>query len=411
VTDPKASGMGRVEFIALCAMMFATIAFSIDAMLPALPEIGAELSPLDLNRAQLMITTFVLGMGIGTAFTGPLSDAFGRKRIILIGGLLYIAGSAVAWYSSSLEWVLLARVAQGLGAAGPRIATIAVIRDFYSGREMAKLMSFVMIIFTLVPALAPSMGAVIIAGFGWRGIFAAFILFSLISLVWMSLRLREPLARADRRPFKAALMWAAVKELFAHRAVRLSIYVQTLIYAMLFSILSSVQPIYDVAFDRGGQFPYWFGGIALLSGTAGFLNAALVMRLGMRKLVSVALFVQMILSGGMVALTLLQPPTIILFAAFTFWQFSVFFMMGMTLGNLNAIAMEPMGHIAGMAASVMGAVSTVISAAIAAPVGLAFNGTPLPLAIAIFAMAVLAYGLMIPLRKSMAYADAGSAAE
>jgi DHA1 family bicyclomycin/chloramphenicol resistance-like MFS transporter len=402
MTDPKDSGMGRVEFIALCAMMVATVAFSIDAMLPALPEIGAELSPGDLNRAQLILTSFVLGMGLGTAFSGPLSDAFGRKPIILWGGALYISGAAVAWYSNSLEWVLAARVAQGLGAAGPRVATIAVIRDFYAGREMAKLMSFVMIIFTLVPAFAPSMGAVIIAGFGWRGIFAAFILFSLISMFWMSVRLREPLAIENRRPFRSKLLWAAVKELFAHPAVRASIAVQTLIFGMLFSMLSSVQQIYDITFSQGAQFPLWFGGIALVSGSAGFLNAALVVRIGMRRLVSVSLLVLVVISGCMVVVTLADPQQIILFATFIFWQLSLFFIMGMTIGNLNAIAMEPMGHIAGMAASVMGAVSTVLAAAIAAPLGQAFDGTPLPLAIGILVLAVVAYGLMGALRRSEA---------
>ena len=402
MTTGTQNRMGRIEFITLSAMMFATIAFSIDAMLPALPEIGRELSPDDLNRAQLIVTSFVFGMGIGTAFTGPLSDAFGRKPIILAGGALYIAGAAVAWASSSLEWVLAARIAQGLGAAGPRVATIAVIRDFYSGREMAKLVSFVMIIFTLVPALAPMLGAVIVSGFGWRAIFVAFVLFSVTSTIWMLLRLPESLAKEDRRPFQTELLWAAVKELFAHPAVRVSIAVQTLIFGMLFSMLSSVQPIYDTTFFRGAEFPFWFGGIALASGTAGFLNAALVMRLGMRQMVSVSLTAQMVLSGAMVGLTVWGPAQPVLFAAFVFWQFSLFFMMGMTIGNLNAIAMEPMGHIAGMAASAMGAVSTVLSALIAAPVGLAFDGTPLPLAIGIFLMAVVACGLMILLRRAEA---------
>jgi DHA1 family bicyclomycin/chloramphenicol resistance-like MFS transporter len=259
-----------------------------------------------------------------------------------------------------------------------------------------------MIIFTLVPALAPLMGAVIIAGFGWRGIFAAFIAFSVISLVWMSMRLREPLAIEDRRPFRSALLWAAVKELFANPAVRASIAVQTLIFSMLFSMLSSVQQIYDITFAQGAQFPLWFGGIALVSGSAGFLNAALVTHVGMRRLVSLSLITQVVMSGCMVTVTLANPPQTILFATFVFWQFTLFFMMGMTIGNLNAIAMEPMGHIAGMAASVMGAVSTVLSAAIAAPLGLAFDGTPLPLSIGIFVLAVVGYGRMGALRRSEA---------
>ncbi|WP_372833859.1 MFS transporter, partial [Puniceibacterium confluentis] len=150
--------MSRVEFIALIAMLFATIAFSIDSMLPALPEIGAALSPGNLNRVQLVITSFVLGMGIGTFFTGPLSDTFGRKPVVLCGAILYIVASLVAARAQSLEVLLAARVVQGLGAAGPRVVALAIIRDLYQGRGMARIMSFVMIVFTLVPAIAPSMG-------------------------------------------------------------------------------------------------------------------------------------------------------------------------------------------------------------------------------------------------------------
>ena len=185
------SHMSKAEFIALIAMMFATIAFSIDAMLPALPNIGAELSPEDVNRAQLILTSFVFGMGLGTFVTGPLSDAFGRKPVIVAGAALYILSAGVAWVSNSLELLLISRVTMGLGAAGPRVVALAIVRDLYSGREMARLMSIAMMIFTLVPAFAPMLGAGIIHFAGWRGIFAAFVIFAMIVVLWMSLRLPE----------------------------------------------------------------------------------------------------------------------------------------------------------------------------------------------------------------------------
>ncbi|WP_170607758.1 multidrug effflux MFS transporter [Ruegeria arenilitoris] len=389
------SRMSRGEFIALIAMMFATIAFSIDSMLPALPEIGAQLSPTDLNKAQLILTSFVLGMGIGTFFTGPISDALGRKPVIYAGASLYIVASVIAWASSSLEVLLAARVLQGLGAAGPRIVAMAIIRDLYSGREMARIVSIAMMIFTLVPAIAPMLGAGVIALFGWRSIFVSFILFATIILIWMTVRLPESLAAENRRPFRLPLIIAAVKEMFLHPTVRLSIFVQTLCLGTLFTMLTMVQPIYDVIHDRADSFPFWFGFVALISGSASLLNAAIVIRVGMRRIVTWALGSQAVITLAVILLnsSALTPEGS--FALFVFWQTTVFFLAGVTLGNLNAIAMEPMGHIAGMAASVIGAVSTVLAAAIAAPVGLLFDGSIAPLAIAILTMCVFGFVLML----------------
>lgn len=394
--------MSRVEFVALCAMMFATIAFSIDAMLPALPEIGRELSPNNLNKAQMILTSFMLGMGIGTFFTGPLSDTFGRKPVIVGGAALYIACAAIGWASQSLELVLAARLFQGIGAAGPRVVTLAIIRDLYSGREMARLVSIVMLIFTLVPAIAPLLGSFIIAFSGWRGVFLAFILFSLISVLWLGLRLPEPLAREDRRPFRLPVLIAAVGEMWTIPAVRISILVQTLCFAMLMTILTSVQMVYDITFGRAESFPYWFAGVSLVAGTASILNAWLVMRLGMRFLVTVTLAVQIGCSLAMMLAWITLPVGATLFGVFVVWQTTLFFQAGMTLGNLNAMAMEPLGHMAGTAASVMGAISTVFGAALAVPVGMAFDGTPLPLTIGIGLEAALGFALMLWMKRAEA---------
>ncbi|WP_300032306.1 MFS transporter [uncultured Roseobacter sp.] len=385
--------MGRGEFIALMAMMFATIAFSIDAMLPALPDIAMELTPDDPTRAPLILTSFVLGMGLGTFFAGPLSDAFGRRTIMFCGAGLYIASAACAWASSSFEVILAARVAQGIGAAGPRVVSVAIIRDLFSGREMARILSIAMMIFTLVPAFAPAMGVVIISEFGWRGIFMSFIIFSLISALWLGFRLPETLPLPNRRPIRPALMTNSVREMFAHPVVRLSIMVQTLVMAVLFSLLMLIQPIYEVVFDKLESFPYWFGGIALVSALASLLNAVLVVRLGMRRLVTIALVIQIMLSGSIILFGQQIGPGG--FFWFAVWQAYVFFQAGLTVGNLNAIAMEPMGHIAGMAASVIGAVSTVLAAAIASPIGLLFDGTIRPLVGAVLIMSTVACVLMV----------------
>lgn len=399
MTTKPAQAMSKAEFISLVAMMMATIAFSIDAMLPALPEIGAQLSPDDINQAQLILTSFVLGMGIGTFFTGPLSDAFGRKPVIVAGALVYIVSAGVAWASSSLELVLFARLTMGLGAAGPRVVALAIVRDLYSGREMARMMSIAMMIFTLVPAIAPMLGQFVILIAGWRGIFAAFALFAIIISLWTMLRLPEPLAIENRRPFRVPLMIAAVKEMVQHPTVRLSILVQTLCLAILFTMITMVQPIYDIIFDRADSFPFWFSLVALMSGSASVLNASVVVRIGMRRIVTWSLAGQIVLSAVMLTLESLPLPGAVAFGLFVAWQTSVFFMAGTTLGNLNAMAMEPMGHIAGMAASVIGAISTVCGAIIAAPIGLLFDGTLLPVTLGILVMSGLGYLIMLHIAR------------
>ena len=393
------NSMSRVEFISFIAVMFATIAFSIDSILPALPAIGAELSPDDVNRAQLVLIAFVFGMGLGTFFTGPLSDTFGRKPVIYVGSIIYIISAAVAWAAQSLELLLVARVFQGIGAAAPRIVTIAIVRDLYSGREMARIMSIAMMIFTIFPALAPLMATGIIAFTGWRGIFLAFILFSVVSILWMWVRLPEPLAVADRRPFRAPMLWAAVLEMFANPTVRLSIVVQTMCFAVLFSLLTMVQQIYDTIFDQGDNFPFWFGAIALVSGSASVLNAILVVRVGMRRMVTWSIGIMIILTTLMFWVSTIDIAQPVYFGFFVVWQACVFFMTGTTLGNLNAIAMEPMGHIAGMAASVIGSVSTVAAAIIVAPIGLMFDGTLLPLTAGALSMLIVGFLLMLKMGR------------
>ena len=391
--------LGRVEFVAMIAMLFATIAFSMDAMLPALPEIAAELAPDMAQRAPLILTAFFLGMGIGTFVAGPLSDAYGRRTVVFVGLAIYIISAAVAWYSSTLEIMLIARIFQGLGASGPRVVSAAIIRDLFVGREMARIISFVMLVFTLVPVLAPAIGALIISVSGWRGIFLAFIIFAVTIAVWMAIRLPETLPVERRRPLRLRLMWVAVVEIFSHPTVRISILVQTLAMSMLIITLMLVQPIYSQVFDRSTSFPFWFGGIALVAGSASIINALLVVRYGMRRLVTITLGAQILLSGAMLIFSLASLTEPYGFVAFVVWQTCLFFQAGLTLGNLNAIAMEPMGHIAGMAASVTGAFSTVIAALVVVPISALFDGTTTPLVMSVLFMAAVGFALMLQMGR------------
>lgn len=401
--EPEAPRLPLPEFIVLLAMMFAMTAFSIDAMLPAMPEIAGELSPAAPNRAQLIITSFVFGMGLGTFVTGPLSDALGRRRVIIGGAALYCLGAALAWIAPSLWLMLAARLLQGLGVAGPRVAAMALVRDLYAGRQMARIVSITMMVFVLVPAVAPLLGSWIIAGFGWRGIFPAFIAFALLSTAWFWLRQAETLPVRARRSLRFDMLAAAVREILTHRLVLMVILVMTLAFSCLFATLSSTQQVFDLHFGRGESFPRWFAVIALLSGLASVLNARLVVRVGMRAMATGTFVAQAVNSAVMVLIFGAGlAPEAASFWLYLYWTVSVFFMAGLTIGNLNALALEPMGHIAGTAASVVTALATVLSVFVAAPIGLAFDGTPLPLMAGVFVCSAFAVPLMraLPRRES-----------
>ena len=377
-----------VEFIAMMALIFSLVAFAIDAMLPGLPQIAEELSPDAPNRAQLVVTTFMLGMGVGTLFAGPLADAYGRKIVTTMGVLVFVIGTVCAFYAPTMELLMASRVLQGIGAAGPRIAPLAIIRDIYEGRQMARITSFITMVFMLVPAAAPSVGALIIDQWNWRAIFIAFAIFALIGMFWLNLRQDETLAVADRRPLNAKVLWDGVQQIVTNKSVVMYTLIMTLAFATLIGQLSSTQQIYTDTFDRGPNFPLWFALTAMMAAPATFLNAMLVVRVGMRRIVLWAFGMQALVSivSGLVFWSGIFDWTAV-FPVWFFWSTANLFAVGLTLGNLQALALQPLGHIAGLGASVTIATSTMLAVFIGAPIGLAFDGTPLPLVagVALFA--------------------------
>ena len=362
------------EFVTLVALLMSLVALAIDAMLPALPAIGRDLGAPRPNDVQYVITSLFVGLGLGQMIFGPLSDRIGRKPAIHAGLALFMAGCLVSIFASTFEAMIVGRVLQGIGVAGPRIVTVALVRDQYEGRQMARLMSFALAVFILVPTVAPALGQGIQWLGGWRAIFGTFFAAAAIAFAWFGLRQPETLSPAHRRPFSAHAIGRAVVEVVSIRTALGYTLATGFVFAPFVAYLSSAQQIFQEAYRTGALFPVYFGVLALAIGGASLANGRLVVKHGMRRLskaatVSIAL-ISLVAWAGAFAFDGLPP--LWLFMAYLL---GVFLCIGLVFGNLNALAMEPLGHIAGVGAAVVASLSTFISVPLGALVGLSFDGT------------------------------------
>ena len=367
-----------VEFVILISLMMSLTALSIDAMLPALPQIGADLGVQDANSPQMVISVLFLGLALGQWFFGPLSDSIGRKPAIYAGYALYITGALLSVAAPTFQILLAGRLLQGIGQSAPRAITLALVRDRYKGRAMARVMSFVMTVFILVPMIAPSLGQAILLFSGWRSIFVSFVLMALIALLWFALRMPETLAPEDRAPFSLRRIASATLEIVRNRTAIGYTVSAGLVSGAFLGYLNSSQQIFGEQYALGELFPLFFAVISLSVGVASLLNTRLVMRFGMRFLVwwslilivglSVLAFAVALLAGGQPALWFLMA-----------YIMSAFFCVGILFGNQNSLAMEPLGHLAGIGAAVVGSLSTFISMPLGTIIGQNYNGTVLPL--------------------------------
>lgn len=375
-----------IEYIILIALLSSVVALGTDIMLPGLTIIGNDLSVADPNHVHYIVMTFFFGLAIGQLLVGPLSDSFGRKPVVYAGFALFVAGCAISLFAETWTAMLVGRALQGLGAAS-RIVTIALVRDEYSGRPMARIMSIVFAVFILVPMIAPAIGQVLIYIGGWRMTFIGLAVFALALAIWFGLRQPETLALENRRSIRAGVILSGYKEVMFSRIAFGYTLAAGLIFGAFMGYLGSAQQIFREVFGVGDLFAIYFAVAAAAIGSASLLNAKLVMQLGMFRLSVWALVVA---SGtSILFLTVLLGmsgiPPLPLFMA---WLLIVFFCMGIVFANLNALAMEPMGHIAGLAAAFVGAVSTFISLPFASYIGSAFNGTVYPLVIAFAVLGV-----------------------
>jgi len=381
------------EFVALAALLISLVAMAIDTMLPALAEIGADFSVANANDTQLVVSAVFVGLTIAQFIFGPLSDSWGRKPTVYLGLLVFCVGCLVSIFANSFIVMLVGRVLQGIGAAAPKIVTVAIVRDQFKGAAMARIMSIVFSVFIVVPALAPAIGQGILYFAHWRAIFIFLLVQGAIALLWFTFRQPETLLPAARVPLSLRRIGRAALETCTNRRAIGYTLAAGLVFGAFLGYLTSAQQIFQVQYEVGAWFPVYFGGLALSLGMATFLNSQMVLRFGMYRLALSALWALALLSSAFLVPAIATGGTPPLWAFMCFMA-PAFFCTGILFGNFNAMAMEPMGHIAGTAAAVIASLSTLISLGLGVGIGRAFDGTILPLVIGMAALSVLSLPIL-----------------
>jgi len=353
------------------------VALSIDALLPALPEIGAAVGAKGPNDNQLLITMIFLGLGFGQLLFGPLSDSFGRKPIVYIGFFVFFIASLICVTTKNFEMMIFGRILQGIGLSSPRSLSISMIRDEFSGDYMAKIISIVVMFFILIPVIAPTLGQFLIYLFNWESIFYFNLIFGFIIMIWFWLRQPETLEKEKRIKFSSHLFVDGLREFLKYKQSIAFTFVSGFITGSFMVYLSTSQQIFQVQYNLTDMFPYIFASLAISVGLATYLNSRLVEKYGMMRIAytatiayaAVSILYVIIFSSGI-------NPSIIVLLGFFALQF---FAVGFLFGNLRALAMEPLGHIAGIGAAINGFVSTVMAVPIANFIGGFVTDSVLPL--------------------------------
>ena len=385
------------EFVVLMASLMSIVALAIDALLPALDIIGETIGTKSIVDNQLLITMIFLGLGVGPLLFGPISDSLGRKPVVYMGISLFIIASLICVFSKNLETMIAGRILQGVALSAPRTISIAMIRDIYSGDYMARIMSFITVVFLLVPIIAPALGKFILDHYNWQAIFYVQIVFGLIVSLWFWRRQAETLIKVNRIPFTIHIFSNGIKELSKHKTTIGYTFISGFITASFLVYLSSSQQIFAYQYQMAEEFPYIFAGLAISVGTATFLNGTLVLKYGMEKLVTMALVAYFAISFVYVLLYFNSPnPGVLVLLSFFALQF---FAIGFLFGNLRALAMQPIGHIAGIGAAITGFVSTLMAVPISTYIGRFVSDTALPLFIGFSICGFLSVLILIYLRS------------
>jgi MFS transporter, DHA1 family, multidrug resistance protein len=392
--EPPAARMPYVEFVTMVALLMALNAMAIDIILPALQQMGASLAVSDENTRQLPLTAYIIFFGISQLLYGTVSDRFGRRPVLLFGLAVYAIGCTGAAIAGSFEMLLVMRAVQGIGAGATRVIAIAVVRDTYGGRRMASVMSLAVMVFMVVPILAPTLGQGILMVSGWRAILAFIALFGLVMTAWCFFRLPETLADSNRRPLEPAAVVDAFRIVLTNRVAAGYAVGAGLLFGCMFAFLNSAQQIYQEIYGLGTLFPVAFSSGAILIAFASFTNSRLVERLGMRLLSHGALCAFAAVSAILCVIAIFDQGHVPL------WIFYLAIMIALGLfgfigTNFNALAMDPLGQVAGTASSIVGFLQTFLGGVLGALIGQAYDGTVLPLSLGMLVLSLMSFGIIV----------------
>lgn len=385
-----------MEFVLLMASLMSVVALAIDALLPAMDIIGSAMGVDDPVDNQLLIIMIFLGLGGGPLIFGPISDSWGRKPVVYLGFALFVVASFICIHAQSMTVMIAGRILQGVALSAPRTISIAMVRDIYSGDFMARIMSFITVVFLLIPTIAPAMGKWILDRYSWQAIFYVQLIFTVLISLWFWRRQPETLAPAKRIPLTKGLFSNGLRELVKFPRTMGFTLISGFIVGSFLVYLSTAQQIFQDQYDLKEEFPYIFAGLAIAIGTSTFLNGTLVLRFGMEKMVTTfllayfgisVLYVLLYFQGG-------NPPVEVLLLFFGLQ----FFAIGFLFGNLRALAMEPIGHIAGIGAAITGFISTLMSVPISTFIGRFVHTTALPLFIGFSICSLLSIGILYYLK-------------
>ncbi len=398
--EPSGAPIGFVEFVALIAALMSLAALGIDSMLPALPAMGASLHVVGENPRQFIITAFVLGFGVAQLVHGPLADRFGRRAVLLWSLAGYAIANVLCAISASFVLLLCARVVGGAMIAATRVATVALVRDCYHGRPMARVMSIAFMVFMIVPVLAPTFGQTVLLFANWRGIFWTIAVITMALFAWFYLRMPETLRPDAVQSLSPSRIVAGWRQTVGDRWSLGYTLASTALMGALYGYLNSIQQIMFDTFHRPHLLAVMFAATSMLMAVANLTNARLVLKLGTRLISHSALTMLIVLSAIHLALAWSGHDSLVSFVLLQAFTMGCF---GLATSNFSAMAMENMGRIAGTASSVQGFTSVTIGALLGVVIGQAFDGTTAPLAAGFLLAGLVAVGCVAVTEKGRLY--------